>query len=356
LLLACLSLGSSAVRAEPISDRLARLSARIAALEASARLPGASSSSAGVGRPDGEESLRSQDLLRLRRGEDESELAEASAELRQSDRGIDELRAAMSARLVVIYKTRRAGQLPGLYSAHSFQSGLRVASDLGRVVEVDARLFERYRRAIAEREQRAERTLALAQRIARTELAFERQRRIDARNVLELTRLRKARAQQVSSGLRDVARELGGRLRGATPGETESAAAAPRRGTLSRPLAGPVRARFGARLIREFESVPKRTGIEIDAARGTPVRAVAAGRVIFAEALRGYGHVVILDHGGGLVSVCGHLGQRAVALGDRVETGQTLGAVGDSSAFDGPALYFELRENGLPVDPETWFE
>jgi murein hydrolase activator len=65
---------------------------------------------------------------------------------------------------------------------------------------------------------------------------------------------------------------------------------------------------------------------------------------------------VIVEHAAGLVSVSGGLERRTVAVGERVEAGRILGTVGEARSFDGAGLYFELRRDALPVDPEPWFE
>lgn len=273
--------------------------------------------------------------------------------MRKAGRRLSELSAAMSLRLVVMYKTRRAGALPAFSPAQDLQSGLRLASDLDRIAASDARLFEQHRERIRDLEARAARRDALSLRVENADLAYERQRRIDARNALELRRQRVQRSLRLAAELRVVAKALEDRLRG----EPRVPAMSPaRQGSLGRPVAGPVLARFGARLIPEFADVPRRNGIVIGAARGTPVRAVAAGRVLFADALRGHGQLVILEHVAGLVSVSGDLEQRSVAVGQHLEAGEILGTVGAAHSSEGAGLYFELREDGSPVDPEPWLE
>jgi murein hydrolase activator len=269
-----IALGSAPAQAESLPQRLARLEARIAALEALSRELAPASAEPELSHADGAESLRSQDLLRERRGEAESELAQANAETRDAERRLRELVEAMSERLVVMYKTRRAGALPAFSSARDLQSGLRLASDLGRVLESDARVFEQYRRRLEELRSSTARSRALSLRVEEAELAYERQRRIDARNALELQRLRARRSLRLAAELRDVARRLE-----AQPPAGSSTLSPPRQGALPRPVAGPLRARFGARLIAGLNAVPRRSGVEIEAPRGAAVRAVAPGRV-----------------------------------------------------------------------------
>jgi len=115
-----------------------------------------------------------------------------------------------------------------------------------------------------------------------------------------------------------------------------------------------VRAGFGRQVDREFKTQTLRTGIEIAAPAGTPVTAIAPGRVLFAGWFRGYGQMVILDHGGGDLTVSGYLDEVHVAAGDSVGGGQPIGSVGETGSASGPGLYFEIRHDGKAVDPLLW--
>lgn len=102
------------------------------------------------------------------------------------------------------------------------------------------------------------------------------------------------------------------------------------------------------------------TGIDIANLLDTPVGAAAAGRVIFAGSNRdatgklvGYGNYVVIDHGGGYITLYGHLDQVAVATGQLVQRGQEIGLLGTTGWSTGPHLHFEIRRNGDFVDPEA---
>jgi SAM-dependent methyltransferase len=82
--------------------------------------------------------------------------------------------------------------------------------------------------------------------------------------------------------------------------------------------------------------------------------AVAGGIVRFAGWFRGYGRIVIVDHGDGFHSISGHLDEIYVKVGVPVEEGEALGTVGETGSLGGPSLYFELRQDGQPIDPEPW--
>jgi murein DD-endopeptidase MepM/ murein hydrolase activator NlpD len=128
----------------------------------------------------------------------------------------------------------------------------------------------------------------------------------------------------------------------------------PRRFTL--PLAPPLAAlpaggRFGARRVINGEPRSPHTGADYAAAAGTPVLAVAPGRVVLAEEHFFAGKSVFIDHGDGLISMSFHLSGLAVAVGDEVAAGEIVGLVGSSGRATGPHLHFGLRWRGARVDP-----
>lgn len=129
-----------------------------------------------------------------------------------------------------------------------------------------------------------------------------------------------------------------------------ASAPAMRVGGLSWPVAGNLLAAFGGRLPDGRRS----DGVLIAAAAGTTVRAVADGTVVFADWMTGYGNILIVDHGNGYMSLYAHNDGLLRAAGDAVRRGDALAAVGSSGGQERPALYFELRRNGAPVNPSAW--
>jgi septal ring factor EnvC (AmiA/AmiB activator) len=98
------------------------------------------------------------------------------------------------------------------------------------------------------------------------------------------------------------------------------------------------------------------SGIQIQAAEGTPIHAVASGVVKFADWFKGYGKLVILDHGRGYYSLYAQASNLNVSEGQSVAKGQVLGSVGDTDSLVGSSLYFEIRKNGVPQDPLHWLK
>jgi septal ring factor EnvC (AmiA/AmiB activator) len=117
-----------------------------------------------------------------------------------------------------------------------------------------------------------------------------------------------------------------------------------------------VRRGFGRVIDADFRTETFRKGVDFAARLGEPVRAVASGQVRFAGWFRGYGKMVILDHGDQYFTVSGHLDEIRVSVGDAVEAGQVVGTAGDTGSLAGALLYFELRRGGEALDPAEWLE
>ena len=123
-------------------------------------------------------------------------------------------------------------------------------------------------------------------------------------------------------------------------------------GGLGWPLSGSLLARFGGRMPDGRSSA----GVLIGAPTGSTVTAVADGSVVFSEWMTGYGLILIVDHGNGYMSLYAHNESLLRDAGDRVRRGDPVAKVGSSGGQGTPALYFELRRNGQPVDPATWLQ
>lgn len=123
------------------------------------------------------------------------------------------------------------------------------------------------------------------------------------------------------------------------------------RGKLRWPTAGRITARFGK---RRSEGKLRWQGVRIGAREGTEVRAVSHGRIAFSDWLRGFGLLTIIDHGDGYMSLYGGNQSLYKEVGDWVEAGDVIAAVGNSGGNEKYALYFEIRHNGKPVNPLKW--
>jgi murein DD-endopeptidase MepM/ murein hydrolase activator NlpD len=122
-------------------------------------------------------------------------------------------------------------------------------------------------------------------------------------------------------------------------------------GSVMWPVSGPITSGFGMRDHPVFGRMIMHTGIDIAAAAGTTIAAAATGRVILAQYAGNCGNMITIDHGGGMATNYCHLSQIFVGVGQDVQRGQAIGAVGMTGDATGPHLHFEVRIEGKPVDP-----
>lgn len=163
----------------------------------------------------------------------------------------------------------------------------------------------------------------------------------------ELKRL-EAQARGLEKLIADLRKAL------ANPPVAKQAPFEPLKGKLPWPVQqGKVLARFGQP--RAGGSL-RWQGMLIGTARGARVRAPYAGRVAYADWLPGMGLMIVLDHGGGYLSLYGHNDELFRKVGEAVAAGDVIGAVGDSGGSDQAALYFEVRRGRQPVNPEIWLQ
>lgn len=126
------------------------------------------------------------------------------------------------------------------------------------------------------------------------------------------------------------------------------------RGALQWPADGDVVSHFGRQKHPTFATYIQRKGIEIRTEEGSPIRAVMAGTVEYADWLKGYGQVLILDHANGFFSLYAHASKLLAKVGEQVLAGQVIGETGDTGLTGDSTLYFELREGAEAVDPLIW--
>jgi septal ring factor EnvC (AmiA/AmiB activator) len=271
--------------------------------------------------------------------------------------------AELRPRLLARARAGRAGALGALLTAPSLAELVKRRYLLGRILARDLALLAEARsaheaaeRARAEREAEATRTRALAAEVEERRADAEARR--EERETL-LAALRSARAfhERAAAETTAQARRLQDFVATLPPPRSSFAAGGDfqsRRGRLPRPAAGTITVGYGRVVNPRFNTVTVQNGIDIAAPRGAPVRAVAPGRVVHAGWFKGYGNLVIVDHGDGYHTLAAHLGTMRTAMGEEVDAGTVVGTVGDSGSLKGPFLYFEVRERGRPVDPRPW--
>lgn len=305
-------------------------------------------------------------------------LREAEASLRHVEksnadisRELDRLKQLYGRRVRALYKMSRNGYAAAMPVSDDQGDTLKRIKYLSMIAERDRVLIRDYGNSLN--------TLAVQQaEIAEKKQAFvERQREIgikktelEARKrekavLLASVREEKGLYEQTLHELEESSASLWGMIRKAEQ-ERKAAKAAQQppkqpvhssgidNSRLPWPLEGQVLTRFGTQRHPQFKTMVFRRGIEIAAREGEPVHAVSDGQVAYADWYKGYGKLMIIEHGAGFYTLYGNLSRLDLNKGDRVLRSQVIGLAGDTGSLKGSKLYFEIRRNGEAQDPLLW--
>ena len=128
------------------------------------------------------------------------------------------------------------------------------------------------------------------------------------------------------------------------------------KGLLMMPVKGKIISFFGHYKDSEFKVTHFQSGINIKADRGEPIRAVHSGQTLFSSWFKGFGNMLIIDHGDHYYTVYAHLEEQFKSKGDPVEAGEVIATVGDTGSLTGSGLHFEIRHHGKPMNPLGWIK
>ena len=128
------------------------------------------------------------------------------------------------------------------------------------------------------------------------------------------------------------------------------------KGLLIMPVQGRIISLFGPYKNPKYDITNFRSGIDIKAEKGEPIRAVFRGKVLYASWFKGYGNMIILDHSNNYYTIYAHLEEIFKSKGDTVESHEVIATVGDTGSMAGAKLYFEVRHHGKPENPLMWLK
>lgn len=300
------------------------------------------------------------------------QLAQLSDRLEKQQQSLKELETQQARteqqlrnRLVVLYKTGEVGLIKALLSkAESPREIAEKYTFLSRMVRYDRDLLSEYR-------QQTESHRVLLEEL---EDLQSKQSAVVERRQEEAQTLRKARQSKqalltkvkqdadllegVVQELRAKAMRLNGLVKKLETEQTQSYTVtldglATSKGRLFWPVAGKLRVGYGTSRHGDLGTLIESHGFDIEAAVGTPVKAAATGKVIFAKPLRGYGKLMIIDHGQKFYTLYAHVARFTKNLGELVAADEVVAF----SGFEGrDAVYFEIRQGGKPLDPSDWLK
>jgi len=239
---------------------------------------------------------------------------------------------------------------------HDLVVGTKYLSASSEYSNILIRTFTGARRALSEREAElsAERSVVDLETQAVSALRIEQataaasaseEERAEAASLAKI-RSRKAEFTRQLAVLQAESDRIAASLRGRNTGS--------RPGRMVRPADGAITSTFGTRVHPIFGDTRMHSGVDFASGMGAPVRAAASGVVVSASYQTGYGNAVVINHGGGVATLYAHLSSFNVRAGQAVTASMRIASVGSTGYATGPHLHFEVRVNGVPVDPLGW--
>jgi septal ring factor EnvC (AmiA/AmiB activator) len=307
------------------------------------------------------------ELLKLKLNRGYREMDENLKRVQALESSIAELEPFLESRARSLYKLGRLSYVRLLLSVEKPSELTRAYRYISRLAREDAlkmgRFLEdqkRLERAKAVLVEQTEALLVMRKELEATTRGLE-SRRASRAALLEEVYRRQEMAGTLVNELEQAREELGALVESlasgaAADGKTVYLPMRMFEGELGWPVEGTLDGRFGTQLHPRFKTVTVRNGIDIQASVGTAVHAVYDGEVVYAAWFQGYGKLLIVQHPGGAHSLYGYLSDFDVAKGARVARGETIARVGDTGSLEGPRLYFEIRMDGRPVNPESWLD
>ncbi len=303
-------------------------------------------------------------VTQLKLNQTANKLSDTQQKIKTTEARIEEAKRLLSNRMVAVYKYGGVAEFNLFLSATGAQDAMSTTYLLSKIAEQDRALIAEltHQKAILDR--------------ARTELVKQRTE-LDSRNkdlekqktsiqrtskdrndLLQKVRKDKALFMAEQEELRKASNELKGKVNQLLAAKKKMQSANNTStpvyytgGKLAWPLKGKLTSQYGSRVHPVFKTRAMHSGLDIDGKKGDPVRAASDGEVLFTGWLRGYGQVVILDHGGNLTTVYAHLSGIDTKENAKVKMGDKIGRVGSTGVATGDHLHFEVRVNGNTTDP-----
>jgi len=303
------------------------------------------------------------------------ELADFEKEIKKATNTSEELKKRIktseeyaSKRLVAIYKLNWLGKIYVLASAQSMYELLFRKKILEQVLAYDENIWEnlidnkeKLEQLLAELKTKKKERLAVETDLEKEieMMSRERQKRSQLLDDIRKKRSLKLAAleslKQAAENLDHTVISLKSEADLTEPKENISIKSfSSLKGLLNMPVKGKIVSFFGPHRNKKFNVINFQSGIEIKADRGEPIRAVYNGRILYARWFKGYGNMIIIDHGNNYYTIYAHAQEIFASQGDTVEMGEVVATVGDSGSMIGPSLHFEVRHHGKPVDPLKW--
>ncbi len=293
--------------------------------------------------------------METRLSQTKERLQETKHQVTLLNQGMDRTKEEFFSRLIALYKMGRTSPETLLFASQSYPEILKIDKYLRVIIDSDAQLVETYRSQVTLKE-RYQGTLIEDRTqweysIAEVEKKRQEIQKAKAakRSLLKSVQNQKLVYQKVIVELEERTRELQALVEKL---EREKKASA-HGGFKANAVKGKVSPPVQGNVLSSFKEKGQ-NGIEIKAPLGAEVRAVLPGKILYADWFKGFGNVMIIDHGDQTFTVSGYCSQLLKKAGEDVSQGEVIALVGSAGSLKGPCLYFEIRHKGKPQDPMEW--
>lgn len=266
-------------------------------------------------------------------------------------------------RLVMMYKMRGGAEVRVIMSSLSPTDLERRYTYMNTILESNAAIITEYKTSIASlgrevttlKGLQAEKLSLKRKKLTKVKEAKRKRRRRLA--LLSKTKREKRYRLKAIKELEGAAKELQTLitdLRGSEKVSAEAVGFASMRGVLPMPVKGKVTSSYGKVRHPKFRTITFNNGVFIKSPLEAEIKSIYSGSVLYSGWIKGYGQVIIIDHGGGYYTLFAHVSTILKEVGVTVEAGEVVALVGDTGSLRGPGLYLEIRQNGIPRDPMGW--
>lgn len=304
------------------------------------------------------------DLLKAKRqlARTEKQIAQTSAEMNRTKVRLEKQKDWIRRKLRVMQRAGYSGDVViALLGAKDVAQLMRFWKYLEHMTRQEHRILESYRENLAKLEEQQKVLAALREELRGTvdQVKTKEQELAEQRNAkekfLNTVRHAKAEHQKMIVELRQASQRLLDLIRESAKTDTYAATGFPKlKGKLPWPVDGKVVVPYGTQRDPQFDTPVFRNGVHIQADPQSSAKSVYSGKIIFAEWFKGFGQLVIVNHGSGYHTLYGNLSEIFSRVGDIIKEQQMIGKVGMSGILNNPGLYFEIRYKGKPLDPAQW--
>lgn len=300
--------------------------------------------------------------LSVQRAEAVESLQAAEAERAAAEATLRQMREAVQARLRAVLRVAQLPTLRFALSPEDFAQSIAKDRLLRQLLAKDKQRLQAYRAQLTELQARTRTRDAEVQRLTELDLALHEekakgdQERRDKEALLRQIESDRKYHERAVRDLDAAHRALTEQIGALREWNEKKYTFGLLQGKLLPPVQGRIEVHFGDQKHPRYGTILQHRGVDFrpGGGPGVPVRAVFTGQVAYAGWLTGYGETVILDHGRGWHSVYAHLENVRVTVGEVVKSRARVADVGQSGSLKGRYLYFEIRRNGIPVNPEEW--